>query len=195
MLDNGEILTAHSQFIAASSEVLKAALACEHASEMQDEQETASMSTVSSAGKKLPLPNTSKEQVLLLLHCLYTFNRESWAKTLSSSDLFSLAEIAHRFACQEVLSLADSTLCNCHSAPTDHTAPAALVSGLTPVNAPELYKAAQTLHLTQYESHVGCYLGKHADEVDLEMMEPSCAHIMRGAIQARGEVLKSMQPG
>ena len=44
---------------------------------------------------ELPLPETTRRQALLLLHCLYSMARESWLTSLIVPELIELARISH----------------------------------------------------------------------------------------------------
>ena len=192
VLDSGESLKAHSFHLTAASDVFKAALACNDLKAIQNELPDNTLATNNS---RFPLLGASKKQACLLLHCLYSFKRESWARSLSSAALIELAAIAHKFACHDVLELVDSTLSDRCLAPPAHADHAYLAPLLTHIRAPEQYKAAQVLHLTQYTGHIGCYLGEHADEIDLAKVDEVSAHILKGAMRARIQLLKGMHPG
>ena len=66
---------------------------------------------------------------------------------------------------------------------------------LTAQNAPEQHRLAGKLHLMGYEAHMGCFLGMHADEIDLSQVDASLAHVLRGANRVPAELLASMCRG
>lgn len=132
---------------------------------------------------RLPLPGVSKHQVILLLHCLYRFARDTWAESLAAQDLHALAGLAHRYAVMDVLELVDSSLLKqCTASP----------ELLTVDTAPAQHRIACDLQLPMYRAHVGQFLGKHADQVDITKVDPAFAAVLRGAIDARAELLQSM---
>lgn len=49
-------------------------------------------------------------QALLLLHCVYAFDRRSWLAALSPEDLLELAAITHKFAAVSIFDLVHATL-------------------------------------------------------------------------------------
>ena len=126
-----------------------------------------------------------------MLICLYSWTRESLLATMALSDLFELARVAHRCACLHVLQLVDSTLVK-RGEETSASGSHNSLTLLNPSSTPKLYRLAHELQLTGFEAQVGCYIGKHADEVKLSDLHPMSAHIVRGALEARAELLKSM---
>ena len=190
-LDGGDKLQAHSFCLASASQHFRDALACgDPAQVQQGEAELNVASNNAAATPRLPLPGTSKHQVILLLVYLYSWTRESLLATMAPSDLFELARVAHRFACLQVLQLVDRTLVKRgnETASGAQSNPALL----NPRNGPKYYRLAHELQLTGFEAQVGCYIGKHADEMHLSDLHPMSAHIVRGALEACAELLNSM---
>ena len=127
---------------------------------------------------KLPLPGTSKQQALLLLHCLYAGDPRTWTRYLDLQQLVELARVAHRFSCTTVLQLVDSRLVKLcrYSDPVlkDREQP-------WMADAPANYALASQLGLAAWEKHIGHYIGEHPSWVDLDKMEPGAAAMLRGA--------------
>ena len=48
---------------------------------------------------RLPLARVTRHQALLLLHCLYAFDKGAWILGVGAADLFALAQIADRPCC------------------------------------------------------------------------------------------------
>ena len=124
---------------------------------------------------KLPLPGTSRKQALLLLHCLYAFDRKSWAKSLKSPELADLARIAHKYACTAVLGLADNSL-------------VAACKGedfalLGVREAPAQLQLARDLNLDKLEIHLAYTMGKHAHRLDLTALDAVTAAMLKGATE------------
>ena len=114
-------------------------------------------------------------------------------QSLSLSDLLQLAQAAHRFGCSSVLQLLDDVLvkqCMATNPPSDACCDDAI---LDPESVPKLYQLAHNLQLTGFEAQVGHYIGKHADQIELSQLHPLSAHIARGAVEARAELIRSMQ--
>lgn len=58
--------------------------------------------SASTSQPELLLPGATRRQTQLLIHCLYSFLRESFANGLSPPELIDLARIADRFGCKQV---------------------------------------------------------------------------------------------
>ena len=169
----------HSQFLQQISPVLKSALACgrppEHsgASSADSAQAHKPASDSSRTGPQLPLPGTSKQQALLLLHCLYSWSRESWLCGLPYAEILDLAMVADKFGCAPMLQLVDSCLVKACQASEP-----AWVSVTT---APNQFNLACQLHLPSFEAHVGRFLGRHTSAVVLKDLDAVTAAILQGA--------------
>ena len=138
---------------------------------------------------RLPLARATRHQALLLLHCLYAFDKGAWIRGVEAADFFALAHIADRFACEAVLGLVDRALVDRCQAEDVDPGPGQL---LTLETAPAQHQLASRCHLRAYEAHVSHFLGLHADKVDLTLLDPSLAHALRGANKMRSELLASM---
>ena len=122
VLDDGTTLQAHALYLQHASEVLHDALACmpeqpAAAAETSDSARatrsgakrlrTASTVTIES---ELPLRGATRKQVLLLLSCLYAFDRGAWVRQLEPPERVDLARIADQFQCIELLQCVDASL-------------------------------------------------------------------------------------
>ena len=127
---------------------------------------------------KLPLPGTSRQQALLLLHCLYAGDPRSWTKLLDLPQLADLGRIAHRFGCTAVLRLVDSRLVKLVSCRLQKEGKKSMA------DAPATFAMARESGLTKLESHLGHWMGAHPRWVDLQALdlEPGLAAVLRGAI-------------
>ena len=130
---------------------------------------------------RLPLPGSSRKQALLLLHCLYAWDRKAWALGLQPWELVELATVGNKFSVLQVLQLADSCLVQtCHHTSLDSEAshPGAW---LTPENAAAMYQAAGTMQLACFRVHVGAYLGLHSQDVSEDGLDAGTAAVLLGA--------------
>ena len=188
VLQDGTTLTAHSLYLQHASDVFSSALACSGrtqadaagpGSDLEDahpspEAESRLVQSASVSSKRhramqsLPLPGTSREQALLLLHSLYSRTPESWAASLDPADLAELARVSHRFGCSASLQLADSSLVKLAKAQAD-SSEQAWVSVHT---APAQLKLARRLNLPRFEAYLGHFVGHHLNEVDLDFWTP-----------------------
>ena len=141
---------------------------------------------------RLPLPCVNARQAMLLLHYLYSDVPESWTAALEISDLVRLAEVANQCACLSLLKLVDSTMVKHSTAQEAHHTTSAGPAILTAKTAPEQLSLAGKLNLEVYQAHVGCYIGRHASEIDLSLLEPSLKHALGGALEAQAKLLASM---
>ena len=48
-------------------------------------------------------------------------------------------------------------------------------------DAPAQHQLARELHLDGFEAHVGCFMGEHARDIQLDQLDRSTAAILRGA--------------
>ena len=200
-LDRGRELRAYALYLEQASDIFRGALRCQQGPETPEPRPNGPGCPLGSQGAPaithhLPLPGASMCQALLLLHCLYAFDRGAWAEGLCGPDLLELACIADKFACTAVLRLVDSTLVKRCTAQEGaggggEWAPPCLIAR----NAPEQHGLARKLHLTGFEARVGCFLGMHADEIDLTQVDAGLAHVLRGANRVRAELLASMCRG
>ena len=183
VLDDGTALPAHSLYLQHASTVFYNALACSKVADCIHQTAPRPDSLAGSSAVQgppqaklpLPLPNTSKEQALLLLHCMYAFDRAKWAKALQPYELAALAAVAHRFGCLQILELADSALLQASAADAGFT---------TVKNAPTQHQLARRLQLVQFELHVARFLGSYPNAVDLSKLDPGTAAVLEGARQA-----------
>ena len=174
-----------------ASKVFKTALSC------QPTQPRASQLTQSTdehqpckASYYLPVPGVTKHQVLLLLHCLDTPNRDAWAQSLRPEDLFQLARVVDKYAWTSVLQLMDATLITLSA--LDDAGKTSQESFLSPANALAHLDLARDLHLSEYEVHVALYLGLHAQDNDLSQLDVTTARIVQGANMHHAMQLKRM---
>ena len=197
ILDDKRSLHAHSVYLEQASEVFQFALECSQPLAGSPAPEQAA-SRPGSAGSphvthQLPLTGVSKHQALLLLHCLYVWQRESWVQSLSLDDLCDLACIANKFGCDSVLELVDATmLARCVAqqevpADADHGAPI-----LTVASAPKQHRRARELNLRGYSAHIEFFMGLHASEIDLALVHADYVGVLRGACKMRAEVFASL---
>ena len=198
-LDSGEELRAHASHLEQVSSTFQGALKCLQpaAAAPQDASQDCLPSSEERAviTHRLPLPGVTRHQMLLLLHWLYSWTRESFSAALSVTNLVALATISDRYGALPVLHMVDSVLVKRSEAqaasPLDEALGPVILSAHT---APEQHKLARKLHLTGYEAHVGIFLGMHADEIDLTKVDPGLAHILVGASRIRAQMLASMLP-
>lgn len=178
VLDDMTTLNCHALHLQHASSVFQTALSCAPAVEHElDSSQTCRSLT------RLPLPGATRRQVLLLLHCLYQFERESWVEKLCIPEIIELAKLAHRYLCLRVLGLADKCLvkrCGVREA-SIKTGIVDSKAWLTVKDAPREHQLAQRLNLTRYEALVGLFMGRHAHAIDLGRVGPSAAAVLRGA--------------
>ena len=190
-LDDGNSLAAHFLHLKTVSSVFSGASSCSRQGQAAMPQsgshpesprahETKKRKTM----LELPLPDTSKKQALLLLHCLYAWDRKSWVETLDHPELTALGRLAHRFSCTAVLQLVDHGLVDFSNASIKAGNPY-----LTPETAPDDHKLALELRFPQYEAHVGHFLGKAAHLVDLTQVDVHFAAVLQGACSMRDELM------
>ena len=140
-------------------------------------------------GLRLPLPDTTRKQALLLLHCLYQHTQPAWADDLGIPELLDLALVAHKFDCTAVLQQSDRLLvaaveaeerlvAGCNPAQRPATAAAAW---LTPQNALAQHALTDKLHLPKLALHVGAFMAMHANELDLGSVDVSILGVLQGA--------------
>ena len=127
---------------------------------------------------RVPLPGTSRRQALLLLHCLYAWDRRSWAESLDASELADLAMVAHKYGIAPVLQLADSSLVKlCDTKDADASKASAQMNV---ARAPAQFQFAQDLGLSQLQSHIAEFMGAHAHALDLSAVDACSAALLRG---------------
>ena len=188
MLDGGSSLRAHSQYLPHASTVFEAALTCctqAPPDEVVHKKRKHAAEAQATCTFQLPLPGASRHQVLLLLHSLYAFKREAWVSSLNSAQHGELAAIAHKFGCEAVLELVDSSLvsmCQQERARAG-SEPRQAKAWLCAEHAPEQFKVAQKLQLRKFEARVGQFLGSSAPEIDLSELDHGTAAVLRGACQ------------
>ena len=170
VLDSGAAFSVHSLYLLHISPVFSNALACTSgtpaAHDDSPRQRQGPAAKRAKQALRLPLPGTSRKQALLLLHCMYAFDRSAWASTLDPPELVEVARIADRFDCAKVLQLVDNALVQACKVPERPVAGAARM-WTTAEQAPAQYQLARQLHLPQLELHCGRFLGLHAHKVDL----------------------------
>lgn len=152
----------------------------------------ASEPELGSAAHTLPMTGVTTPQALLLLHCLYAFDRRAWVVGVGFQDLCDLVRVCDKFACCGVLQLVDKTLLERAEAGEGDAGDEA--SMLNVANAPAHHKLASRYRLSAYEAHVARFLGLNADRVDLAALDPSLAHALRGANEMRSKLFASMFP-
>ena len=180
LLDDGSIVRAHSQYLQHASTVFDNALKCAGNADAQILGLSGGVvGKCHSSETQLPLPSATKQQVLLLLHCLYAWDRKSWAESLRAHELAELARIAHRFDIVPVLQLADESLVKlCHTKGADAYGQLSLMNTL---RAPAQFQLAQDLALPQFEHHAGVFIGRHAHDVDIRKLDARSAALLSGA--------------
>ena len=197
LLDGGDCsLRVHAAYLEQASQVLKGALQCvqpqacgQKAGKKRKPVTQLARQDRAAVTLRLPLARVTKHQALLLLHCLYAFDKGAWILGVGAADLFALAQIADRFACEAVLGLVDKALVERCVAENVDQGTGQL---LTVKTAPAQHKLASSCHLRAYEALVSHFLGLHADKVDLTLLDPSLAHALRGANNMRSKLLASM---
>ena len=191
LLDNGQILHAHRLHLEQASEIFAGALKCTQSNVAADLPEPALQGS-NAIESTLPLPGITRHQAVLLLQLMYTWTRETWAKSLSLPDLLDLARVADQYACLPSLQLVDNTLVQlCEEQAKTPSATAFLTVASVPVQ----YQLALRLHLKGYAAVAGHFLGRHADEVDFSKLDPTFVHILDEANMAGAELLASMSMG
>ena len=189
-LDGNLSITAHSAYLEHASEVFQNVLGeCSQRHTAAKKRRTAHQADgqqCATSPRELPMPGAGMHQALLLLHCLYAFDRRSWLAALSPSDLLDLASITHRYACTSILDLVHTVLVQRCSA----GAPSTPV--LTISNAPEQLQVAKKLQLTGYEACIGRFLGTHAADIDMRKLDVCLANALQATVASRAELLDGM---
>ena len=194
LLDDGQYLCAHAVYLRRVSEVFAGALTCSGTNVGGSVESAASqqLSEISAITHILPLPGATMPQALLLVHYLYSWTPESWAKGLSRQSLLELARVADKYACTSVLALVDSTLvqqCEEQDLQDEDSVDEKI---LTAASAPAQHKLARKLHLTGYEALAGSFLGRHVGDIDISQVDASYANILHGANLLRADMLASL---
>ena len=192
LLDDGlPPLTAHSQYLRHASTVFRDALSC--SKQAEPGQSRANGETEAPAAKRrrvllqLPLPGCSREQVLLLLGCLYAWTRETFMHGLGPFQLVELATlVADKLGCRAVLELVDSTLVK--TCKQGYDSSDLLRGWLTAKEAFAQFLMARRLHLAEFEKHVGIYIGEHSREVKVGLPDAGITAILQGGEQVQGSL-------
>ena len=185
VLDDGTTFCAHSQYLRLASAVLRDALACSvpaAADPASPDDLAASPAAKQRRGyHKLPLPGSSKEQVLLLLHCIYAWERDAWVCSLNAPQLVELATISDKLRAEAVLKTCDTRLVKiCEGLRYHWTKYEGLVHGR---NAHAVFCMARKLQLTCFLEEVGKYMGSNPGLIRTNLMDAGTAAIMRGAAE------------
>ena len=192
-LGDGTTITADSAYLRHASEVLSTALACSSQAEGADCPCSGQCSPAPKRARamlRLPLPGTSRRQALLLLHCLYAWDRKAWACSLGPPELLELARVSHKYDCTAVLQLADSALVTFGQ--PQGAGPGVQPAWLHVRWAPAQLQLADSLDLAGVRWLVGGFLGRHAEEVALDQVENACvAAVLDGARCARQELAQT----
>ena len=193
LLDDGGAFCAHSSYLSHASTVLRDALACSMPAAATpaspDELEAGRAVKQRRVHHKLPLPGTTKEQVLLLLHCIHAWEREAWVCALDASQLVELATVADKLGASAVFKLVDSTfvrLC-------EGLAPSSISGVVNSNNAYAVLLIACKLQLPQSTKRLGSFIGSHPDAISKASMNAALAAILDGAagqIQCLSEKIK-----
>ena len=158
-------MSCHAAYLENASEVLANALNCT----------TASSDTAAGKILQLPLPGVTKQQIQVFLCTIYSLRADRFVSGLSFALLRDLADIAHKYACHEVLHMADTALvelsqrCGRHPAP-----PAGITFGnrivsssfMTPANALGLYGWAGRIQLKAFREEAAGFLVSRAHDLD-----------------------------
>ena len=155
-------------------------------------RKTALGARAGAAAHTLPMTGVTMPQALLLLHCLYAFDRRAWVVGVGFQDLCDLVRVCDKFACCGVLQLVDKTLLERAEAGEGDAGDEA--SMLNVANAPAHHKLASRYRLSAYEAHVARFLGLNADRVDLAALDPSLAHALRGPTRCAPSCLPACFP-
>ena len=139
----------------------------------------------------LPLPGTSRQQAMLLLHCLYAWDCKAWALRLEPWELAELAVVAHRFNAVPVLQLADSSLVATCTAEAEGN----LYEDkwLTLSNAGGLMNAAHDLGLHGFLTHCGRYMGRQASLLRGVQLDPWVRAVLHGASERHRSMVAMVQ--
>ena len=131
----------------------------------------------SPAALELRLPEVSKKQALLLLHCLYECRRDTWVAGLRPPDMLELARVADRYGFLEVLDLVDTCLAErCEQ--EEKQGPDGV--WLLVEDAPQLLQVARKLQLGSFKARILRFIGRHAHDIDLSRLDGSVAEVLTG---------------
>ena len=184
-LDDGSHLTAHSTFLQLASPQFSDALARCRPVKPPPVAAHAVPGTIgwfmthSEAELRVPLLGTSRQQALLLLHCLYAWDRKSWAESLQPAELAMLARVAHKFGIAAVLQLADSALVKLCSTKDADASNTCVQMNLD--RAPAQFQFARDTACLGFQEHVGRFMGAHAHALDLSKLDARSAALLKGA--------------
>ena len=180
-LDDGTVLKAHSMYLQHASTIFDDIL------RPQAPAGTAGSTATNILGSeaRLPLSETTKKQALLLLQCLYAWNRQAWAEALDPPELVQVARVAHKYGILPMLQLADS--CLVRKCSTQDAAASNEGEWMNVQRAPAQLQMAQDLALDGFEAHCAQFMGAHAHAVDLSKLDARTAALLKGAAR-RGKI-------
>ena len=142
---------------------------------------TAQLHTAAGKTLQLPLPVVAKQQSHVFLSTIYNLRADRFVSGLSFALLRDLADIAHKYACHEVLQMADAALVELSqqfskrpSAPSagaygsPHSRSSKVVSSsfMTPANALSLYAWAGRIQLKAFTEEAAAFLVSRARDLD-----------------------------
>ena len=184
VLDDGTAVCAHSLYLGHASTVLKDALACSVPAAATpaspDELEAGHAVKHRRVHHKIPLPGTSKEQVLLLLHCIHAWEREAWVRALTASQLVELATVADKLGASAVFKLVDSTFVKF----CEGLEPSSTHGVVNSNNAHAVFLIACGLQLPRSLKCLGNFIGSNPGAVSkLESVDAGLAAVLEGAAE------------
>ena len=187
-LEDGSSMRFCARELQQATTVLRDALACSEqaAAGQGSARAAASRDAVAQneAVHKLPLPGSSREQVLLLLGCLHEQSRECFIAQQSPPLLEELAKIADKLGCTAICALVDRTLVSaCKKWGVYGCGSPAPMPGdwLNVWDAAAQLMMARRLRLTAFECRVGRFIGEHVDDVDWRLLDPATQALLAGA--------------
>ena len=143
-------------------------------------------------GLKVALLGTSRRQALLLLYCLYAWDRTVLIEDLHLPDLVRLAVVADNYACMAMLHRIDDLLLAASAAEqkllgacicADEAEAAKGAAWLNVKDAPALFLWAGQVQLDKVRAHLGQWMVLHAPEIDVSKLDATSAGFLRGAQQ------------
>ena len=103
---------------------------------------------------------------------------------LGPLQLVELATVADKLGCRAVLELVDSTLVKtCKQQGYSFDLPR---GWLTAKEAAAHFLMARRLHLTEFEKHVGFFIGEHSKEIKVGLLDAGITAILQGADHVKG---------